>query len=470
MAKVLIVDDEQMNIRLAEHLLTKNGYETVSATSGDECINILVKNPEDIDLVLLDISMEGMDGLETLNIIRSTPDICNTKVIFLTASTYRENVTEALRMGALDFIKKPFFPFNFLERVKKACAIERRDLILVVDDERMNHVYLKGLLDNLYEVKCVISGMEALTFIEEKRPDLVLLDLHMTGMDGLQTFEKIKEFCDAKNCVIPVIFLTGDTEEKTEVQIFNAGAMDYIKKPFIPEVLLQRMHRTMELVHLQKNMQTEVNKKTAELKASRMKIMNLSTQVMLALAGTIDAKDKSTSGHSMRVAKYSLEIARRMGKPQEMLDEMYFVALLHDIGKIGVPDEIINKVDRLTDAEYEIIRTHSAAGARILEQITEMPRLAEGAHWHHERIDGRGYPDGLKGDEIPEVARIIAVADAYDAMSSNRAYREAIPQKVIRNELINGSGTQFDAEAARIMVEIIDEDTEYTLREGGAPE
>lgn len=470
MAKILIVDDEQMTLRLAEHLLNKNGFETICAVSGDECINILTKNPEDIDLVLLDISMEGMDGLETLNIIRSTPDICNTKVIFLTATTYRENVTEALRLGAIDFIKKPFFPFNFLERVKKACAIERRDLILVVDDERLNHVYLKGLLDNLYEVKCVESGAEALAFIDEKRPDLVLLDLHMTGMDGLQTFEKIKEFCNNKNCVIPVIFLTSDPDAKTEVRIFDAGAMDYIKKPFIPEVLLQRMQRTMELVHLQKSMQTEVNKKTAELKASRMKIMNLSTQVMLALAGTIDAKDKSTSGHSMRVAKYSLEIARRMGKPQEMLDEMYFTALLHDIGMIGVPDEIINKDGRLTDEEYAIVRSHTADGARILEQITEMPRLAEGARWHHERMDGKGYPDGIKEDEIPEVARIIAVADAYDAMSSNRAFRGAISQKVIRNELINGSGTQFDPEIARIMVDIIDEDPEYTLREGGGAE
>ena len=141
------------------------------------------------------------------------------------------------------------------------------------------------------------------------------------------------------------------------------------------------------------------------------------------------------------------------------------MGLLHDVGKIGVPDAVINKPSKLTDEEYEIIKNHSVRGARILENIKEMPSLATGARWHHERYGGGGYPDGLIGNDIQEEARIIAVADAYDAMSSRRSYRDILPQKVVRGEIEKGKGTQFDPKFADIMLNMIDEDTEYKMRE-----
>ena len=190
----------------------------------------------------------------------------------------------------------------------------------------------------------------------------------------------------------------------------------------------------------------------------------LSMHVVEALAAAIDAKDSYTNGHSGRVAEYAREIGRRYGYSEKHQNEIYMMGLLHDVGKIGIPDSVINKPGRLSDEEFEIIKTHPATGARILSKTKEMPKMAVGANWHHERYDGRGYPDGLAGIAIPEEARIIAVADAYDAMTSRRSYREVLSQETVRSEIENGKGTQFDPAFAEIMLQMIDEDRDYKMR------
>lgn len=194
-------------------------------------------------------------------------------------------------------------------------------------------------------------------------------------------------------------------------------------------------------------------------------IKTLSVEVMEALAHTIDAKDKYTRGHSVRVAKYSKMIATKMGLSDEELDNAYYYGLLHDIGKIAVPNEIINSPSKLTDDEYSQIKVHPGVGNDILGEIKSRPDLAIGARYHHERYDGTGYPDGKKGEEIPLLARIIAVADSYDAMTSNRSYRNYLSQDKVRKELEDNKGTQFDPEIVDYMIQIIDEDKEYTLHE-----
>ena len=187
--------------------------------------------------------------------------------------------------------------------------------------------------------------------------------------------------------------------------------------------------------------------------------------VVASLADAIDAKDAYTNGHSRRVAEYSREIAKRFGYDENAQSKVYMMGLLHDVGKIGVPDAVINKTGKLTDEEFEMIKAHPGIGSRILENIREMPELSAGARWHHERYNGRGYPDGLAGKDIPEEARIIAVADAYDAMSSNRSYRNTLPQEVIRGEIEKGRGGQFDPTFADIMLAMIDEDKDYNMRD-----
>ena len=190
-----------------------------------------------------------------------------------------------------------------------------------------------------------------------------------------------------------------------------------------------------------------------------------SIEVVQTLAEAIDAKDAYTNGHSSRVAAYTREIAKRAGYSERELRSIYMAGLLHDVGKIGIPDAVITKPGRLTDEEYAEIKQHPVIGAKILENIRDMPSLSEGARWHHERYDGRGYPDGLKGEQIPEKARIIAVADAYDAMTSNRSYRSGMQQEAVKAEIERCKGAQFDPRFADIMLQMIREDKNYEMRE-----
>lgn len=197
----------------------------------------------------------------------------------------------------------------------------------------------------------------------------------------------------------------------------------------------------------------------------QIQFAQLSVQVVEALAAAIDAKDHYTNGHSDRVAEYAKEIGRRYGYSEKKQEEIYMMGLLHDVGKIGIPDSVINKPAKLTDEEYEIIKQHPVTGANILSKAKELARMAIGAHWHHERYDGKGYPDGLAGDDIPEEARIIAVADSYDAMTSHRSYRDVLSQEIVRKEIERGKGTQFDPVFADIVLQMIDEDKEYNMCE-----
>ncbi len=201
------------------------------------------------------------------------------------------------------------------------------------------------------------------------------------------------------------------------------------------------------------------------LKKEHESMRKLFEQTATALVNSIDAKDKYTHGHSSRVANYAKEIARISGKSEKEIDEVYYAALLHDVGKIGIPDRIINKESELTDEEYAVVKQHTTIGEQILSSISEFPYLCLGAKYHHERYDGKGYPDGLKGDDIPEIARIVAVADAYDVMTSKRNYRDPMPQLRAREEFVKGTDSQFDPRFAKIMLHLIDLDSEYQMKE-----
>ena len=332
------------------------------------------------------------------------------------------------------------------------------DWVIVVDDDETNLKMAGHILSRAHmRVTAMKSGQALLNYIREREvPDLILLDIKMPGIDGFETLTALRTIDKGKH--VPVIFLTADEKEGTEVKGLTLGAMDFIKKPFVPEVLTLRVRHMIDLDHLQRKLEDEVEKKTRENE-------RLFMHVVSSLASAIDAKDTYTNGHSDRVARYSREIARRAGYEGGRLEDIYMMGLLHDVGKIGIPDAVINKPARLTDEEYDIIKTHPIMGARILGNIKEMPKLANGARWHHERFDGRGYPDKLSGEDIPEEARIIAVADAYDAMTSHRSYREPLSQDVVRAEIEKGKGSQFDSRFASIMLEMIDEDAKYTMRE-----
>lgn len=335
--------------------------------------------------------------------------------------------------------------------------------ILIVDDDEMTLTYAEKILGECFDVNCLSSGKDALKYMENNLPELVLLDVYMPEMNGFELFASMQENPETKD--IPVIFLSMDTDRGVESRCFQKGAQDFILKPLRADILVQRVNHVLELSHLQKNLQSEVKKQTWKAEERRKKVERLSEQIIDALTEAIDAKDSYTRGHSRRVAEYAKTIAARAGKDKKTQENIRYMGMLHDIGKIGVPDSIITKSSSLSDKEFFVARKHPEIGAEILSTISEIPGLAVGARYHHERYDGTGYPEGLAGEAIPEEARIIAVADAYDAMASKRSYRDVLPQEVVYEEIKKGRGTQFDPVFANIMLAMMEEDIDYDMRE-----
>ena len=337
--------------------------------------------------------------------------------------------------------------------------------LLAIDDDDINLLMISRAVKNEAEVTTVKSGPEGLAWIAEHDADLVMLDFRMPGMDGIDVLRVLKK--DQRTAEIPVIMLTGDISVELESKGFIEGATDFVRKPFIPEVMRQRVRRVLRYEYLQEHLEHEVKRQTALAEKRLENSRELFREMAIALAKTIDAKDNYTHGHSERVADYAKLISKRAGDDEEAQKRIYYMGLLHDIGKIGVAGTIITKTSRLDDDEYQSIQAHTIIGSEILRNISQFPDLSVGARSHHERYDGKGYPDHLAGDAIPRPARIIAVADTYDAMTSSRSYRKGLPQDVARAEIEKGKGTQFDPYFADLMIQLIDEDKDFLMRDEG---
>ncbi len=229
---------------------------------------------------------------------------------------------------------------------------------------------------------------------------------------------------------------------------------------FVIDVLTTRRRELNEAL-----VQAEKAKYVDKLNAKNRELEELSHEIFEAIAKAIDANDPYTAGHSRRVAQYAKMIASRMDFSPDEIEEIYYAGLIHDVGKLGIDNRIINKNGKLDDKEFAEIKRHPILGYEILKDISVKGKFADGAKCHHERMDGKGYPEGLKADQISVLARIIAVADAYDAMTSKRSYRDVMPQERVREQIENGIGTQFDPKIARIMLDMIDEDIEYSLKQ-----
>ncbi len=341
----------------------------------------------------------------------------------------------------------------------------RRPKLLAVDDIDVNLMWLEHVFKNEADMITKTSGMDALMWLEKNTVDLILLDFRMPDMDGFDVLRVLKH--DPHTADIPVIMLTGDISADLESKGFLEGVTDFLRKPPLPEVIRQRVRRVLRYEYLQENLAQEVRRQTALAEDRLAESKQLFKEMVLALAKTIDAKDNYTHGHSERVADYARLIAKRAGDDEEAQERIYYMGLLHDIGKIGVAENIITKTSRLDDDEFQSIKLHTMIGSEILRNISRFPDLSVGARSHHERYDGKGYPDHLAGEDIPRPARIIAVADTYDAMTSSRSYRKGLPQDVARAEIEKGKGTQFDPYFADLMIQLIDEDKDFLMRDEG---
>lgn len=323
----------------------------------------------------------------------------------------------------------------------------KKPRILVADNTKVALRYMESVLCDDYEVDSVQTGRDVLDYLESVTPDLVLLNAHMSGMDGFEVLEQMKARENSKD--IPVILLMNEKDSASELRGLKTGAIDFISLPFEPEILKARIDHIVELMTLRSKQATKIARQKAQ-------IDRLFLQSMITIAHTIDTRDRYDNKHSIRVALYSREIASRMGYSEEDIEKIYFIALLHDIGKIATPDNILNKASQLTPEEYESVKKHASIGAEIVRNTSFIPGVEESVRYHHEWYDGSGYV-GKKGDDIPEASRIIAVADAYEAMTADRAYRRHLSKEHAMNELARGSGTQFDPYIVDVFLKLLKE-------------
>lgn len=477
--RVLVVDDNDINLDVVSHTLAKKGISVYTASDGEQALETL-KEDDRFDIIFMDHMMPVMDGIETITQIKKL-GLCNhSKIIAFTVNAVDGVKKMYINAGFDDYVTKPISAKELLDTVHKNISDDKKEIglakaeandankadnrkeaincsnILVVDDDLINLKVARKMLNDKFNIYTALSGSDVFGILEKEKIDLIFLDVHMPEMDGHEVIKKLKKTEEYRD--IPVVFLTADNDSDTEIQGLSEGAMDFITKPFIKDIVIGRIERILELGYLQNNLRNEVEKQTKKAEMRRKKVEQLSLQMVQTLASTIDAKDKYTKGHSIRVSEYSAMLAKAAGLKKEEVDNIKYAALLHDIGKIGVADSVLNKPGKLTDSEYEVIKSHTVIGSEILSNISTIETAREVARHHHERYDGNGYPDKIKGDGIPYEARIVCIADAYDAMNSRRIYRNNLTKEKIRQELVEGRGKQFDPEYLDVFLELFDAD------------
>ena len=323
--------------------------------------------------------------------------------------------------------------------------------VFIIDDSEINLTIARECLKEQYRVVTMSSAEKMLTHIENDKPDIILLDIEMPGMNGFEALENLKS--DSRYADIPVIFVTGDRDESIEVRGFQLGVVDFITKPFSPPVLQNRIKTHMNIDDL-------IRKRTIQLRKKREQLQNLQNGIVFVVADLIENRDKVTGGHVERTTTYIKILIDAMIASGVYADELCHMdrdmlissARLHDVGKIVIPDAILNKPGKLTDEEFNIMKTHAMEGERIIDQIisrtgNNMEFLSYAkifAGYHHERCDGKGYPRGLARTKIPLLGRIMAIVDVYDALVSERPYKKPLPPDDAIKVIMDNINKHFD--------------------------
>jgi len=334
--------------------------------------------------------------------------------------------------------------------------MSQEETILIVDDTELNIETLMELLDDKYDLLASTDGEDALEIVSDEHIDLILLDIMMPGIDGYEVCQRLKR--DPKTEDIPIIFITAKTDEDSIKKAYDVGAVDYITKPFRAKEVLSRVANHLALSRQQHYLEAMVAQKTQELQDINSELEDTQREIVFTMGAIGEQRSKETGNHVRRVAHYSEVLALGYGLDKRTAKLIKEASPMHDIGKVAIPDEILNKPARFTDDEFEIMKKHAALGYEMLKYSHRelLKASAIVAYEHHEKWDGTGYPRGISGDEIHIYGRITAVADVFDALGSERVYKHAWRDEEIFTLFKEERGKHFEPKLVDIFFENID--------------
>jgi putative nucleotidyltransferase with HDIG domain len=444
--RILIVDDSP-TIRFGlKRDLGQMGAIVTEASDGHEGLNIV--NSEDFDLIITDIEMPRMDGFTFCHKLKTHQTKNSIPVIILSSKEKEEDIELGFKVGAASYIIKSNAKHDLRARVKEILdknSLLRGRTVLVVDDSvSIRNLIEKALTKAGFNVVSAENGQKALALLDKYTPDMILSDLHMPELDGFGLCKSVH--ADKNLSKIPFIIMSSDGDRATMRRLLQYGASAYLVKPFNIDQLVVTAERFLS-DHF-----SRILKERERLESERQFLIGSITSLILAL----EARDQYTRGHSDSVARILMDIAREMALDEEQIEKVRIAGKLHDLGKIGIRDDILLKPGPLNKEEWDILKLHPRIGAEILAPIQSLADIIPAIASHHERMDGKGYPDGLKGDKIPLLARMVAVADTYDALTSDRPYRKGFSNDEALTIIEDIKGTQLCADCVQSFLKSVE--------------
>lgn len=434
--RILSVDDSPTVLKQVKKAFAGTPYILFQAENGREALDLV--DTVKPDLILTDIEMPVMDGIEFCKKIRSRTESSETPLIILSSRVDYDTIAKGFDSGADEYLTKPFYPDDLLNIVESYLVpppAKRKESVLIVSPSRnITHLLRLSLEKQGFDVLATVGPNDALDAMVKAKPDLVVCENDLDGMTGFQFCTQVRYIPEIKKT--PFVLVTDKTSVGARKMGEKVGVNAYLTKPFTRENVIVLVERLL-----------------AEHRSLKALEWDMVLASIMSLARALDERDPYTKFHSENVSRYGVAIGRKAGLNKAQLENLRLAGLLHDIGKIGIPDIVLHKPDALTDDEFAMIKEHSRLGAEILQPISGLSEIIPVILHHHERIDGKGYPGGLRGDEIPELAQILAVADTWDALVTDRPYRKGMPGEKALSIMNDIKGSQLSLRYVELFIE-----------------
>ncbi|HEB71436.1 MAG TPA: response regulator [Nitrospirae bacterium] len=450
---ILVIDNSKLSRMVMEDELKSSGLNVSFATNADE--GLLLAYSLDPDFITLELTLEDMSGIELISKLKKSGK--TNSVPFMVVTGYEDSIQRELCLGAgaVDVLYKPFSHGELTHIIKgnlDSAETKTGRKILIVEDSSTIRAITKHLLERrghtVIEAENGLAGLKKLeaSFLDI---DMIVTDINMPKMDGRQFVTKVRS--QQRFQFIPIIVSTTITEKENVRLLLSLGADDYIVKPFASEEFIARIQSHLrtkslyeelgsankQLSEFNETLEGRVEERTIELKEANL-------DAIYSLATAAEAKDDDTGFHVRRIQHYSEALAKKIGLSETQAEEIGYSSIMHDVGKISIPDNILKKPGKLTKEEFDLVKTHSVQGEKILSDKNFFKTARIISRHHHEKWNGEGYPDGLSKENIPLSARIVALADVFDALTSRRPYKEAWPMEKAIEEIKISSGSHFD--------------------------